>query len=71
MVSKNMCRAIAELHSIDITLGDLSSENIMIDAKRCQVKLIDFDLSHMFGETYTAAGNLDFVCEDLQRSIDE
>ena len=24
----------------------------------------------MFGETYTAAGNVDFVSEDLQRSID-
>ena len=25
----------------------------------------------MFGETYAAAGNQDFVCEDLRRSIDK
>ena len=35
IVSRNMCRAIAELHTIDITHGELSSENIMIYAKRC------------------------------------
>ncbi len=35
MIARNLCRAIAELHRIEITHGDLSSENIMIDAKRC------------------------------------
>jgi tRNA A-37 threonylcarbamoyl transferase component Bud32 len=35
MVARNICRALAELHSIEISHGDLSSENVMIDAKRC------------------------------------
>ncbi len=35
MVARNMCRSIAELHTLEIAHGDLSSENIMVDFKRC------------------------------------
>ncbi len=70
MVARNMCRAISELHSLEVAHGDLSSENVMVDVKRCKVKLIDFDLSHKFGEAYSAAGNPDFVCEDLMKKIE-
>ncbi len=34
------------------------------------MKLIDFDLSHKFGDSYSAAGNLDFISEDHSRKID-
>ena len=42
----------------------------MIDPKTCKVKLIDFDLSHKFGESYSAAGNPDFINEDILNKIE-
>jgi len=40
---------VAELHKIGIIHGDLSSENVMINPKTFDVKLIDFDLSNKVG----------------------
>ena len=44
-----MCRSVAELHTIGLIHGDLSSENVMVDQNTLEVKLIDFDLSHRIG----------------------
>ena len=52
-----ICRAISELHRIEISHCDLSTENIMIDAQRYKGILIDFDLSHKFGENSPASVN--------------
>ena len=43
LVARNLCRAVAELHSMQIIHGDLSSGNILIDPITSEVKLIDFD----------------------------
>ena len=49
LVAINMCRSVAELHTIGLIHGDLSSENVMVDSNTLEVKLIDFDLSHRIG----------------------
>jgi len=43
LMARNLCRAVAELHTLNIIHGDLSSGNIIVDTKTSEVRLIDFD----------------------------
>lgn len=61
MISRNLCRAVAELHTLNIVHGDLSTGNILIDSANSDVKLIDFDMTSIEGTSKIAAGNEDFV----------
>lgn len=45
-----MCRAVAELHAIEVVHGDLASENILIHPETLDVKIIDFDISSELGK---------------------
>ena len=49
--------------------GDLASENILIDAKSCDVKLIDYDLSQLEGVKVCGAGNIDFASPQIMEAI--
>ena len=61
LVARNLCKAVAELHALDIIHGDLASGNIIINSATSEAKLIDFDLTSYAGTTKIAAGNEDFV----------
>jgi serine/threonine protein kinase len=63
-----MCKAIAELHAIDIIHGDVNSNNIMVN-EELDVKLIDFDNSSYEGNIWLAAGNFDFCTERMRMDI--
>ena len=54
MIARNICTAVAEIHSMKMVHGDLSSENFMIHPENFDVKLIDFDCSKRFGEEHYA-----------------
>lgn len=43
IAAMNLCRAIAELHALNIVHGDISSGNVMINPITSDVKIIDFD----------------------------
>jgi serine/threonine protein kinase len=61
LLARNLCRAVAELHSIGLVHGDIASENVLIDSATWDVKLIDFDLTSKVGSSVSAAGNPDFI----------
>ena len=63
------CRAVAELHSMEVVHGDLNSENILIDDK-LDVKLIDFDNSSIEGSSVIAGGHPDFVTGEFLSKIE-
>jgi len=69
LIARNLCRAVAELHALDIIHGDLSSGNIIVKPATSEVKLIDFDQTSFAGTTKEAAGNEDFVNADLWKKI--
>lgn len=71
LICRNMCRAVAELHAVDIVHGDLASENIMIDPQTLTVKIIDFDLSSKVGSMVYAGGNEHFVDSEMNLAIKE
>ena len=47
-MARNCCRALAELHKINLVHGDISSENLLIcfNDEDLPVKIIDFDCTH-------------------------
>lgn len=63
--------AVAELHAIGIVHGDLSSENILLDPKCYDAKLIDFDIASREGEKVMASGNVDFASPTLLKAIEK
>ena len=69
MISRNLCRAVAEVHTLNIVHGDLSSGNVLIDSASSDVKLIDFDMTSIEGTSKIAAGNEDFVSSEFWSSI--
>lgn len=44
-IACNLTKAIEKLHALDIIHGDLHTENIMVNPKTGQVKLIDYGMS--------------------------
>jgi serine/threonine protein kinase len=69
LLSRNISRALAELHTIGVVHGDIATENILVDSKSLEVKLIDFDLSSKVGNMILAGGNPDFVTADMAKAI--
>ena len=60
LLARNCCRAIAELHQIKVSHGDVSSENILYN-NEYDVKLIDFDCAQFIDKNGTVGGNADFI----------
>ena len=71
LVARNLCRAVAELHSLNIIHGDLATGNIIVNSATSEVKLIDFDQTSYDGTTKPAAGNEDFVSAEMWKNIEE
>ena len=69
MISRNLCRAVAEMHTLNIVHVDLSSGNVLIDSASSDVKLSDFDMTSIEGTSKIAAGNIDFVSSEFWSSI--
>lgn len=69
-MARNIARALAELHAMHIVHGDVASENILINPRNFEVKLIDFDLSRHEDETMSASGNVDFISPDMRKALD-
>lgn len=69
LIAMNMCKGVAELHSMNIVHGDLASENILVNAKTSEIKIIDFDLANAEGTKIFAAGNCDFVSDEMNEAI--
>ena len=65
LVARNLCKAVAELHAIDIIHGDLASGNIIVNSATSETKLIDFDLTSYADTLKVTAGNEDFVNADF------
>lgn len=59
-IAINCCRAVAELHALDIIHGDLSCLNFMI-ADDQSAKLVGFDCAAKVGWKVRSACNFDFV----------
>jgi len=49
LLCRELCRAVAELHSMGIVHGDLSAINFMISRSSMSVKLVDFYMANMKG----------------------
>jgi len=49
LLCRELCRAVAELHSMGIVHGDLSARNFMISRRSMSVKLVDFYRAYMKG----------------------
>lgn len=69
LICRNICRAVAELHVIEVVHGDLASENILIDPVNFNVKIIDFDLASKTGSMIYAGGNEHFVDSEMNLAI--
>jgi len=42
LLCRELCKAVAELHSMDIVHGDISARNVMIHRISMKVKIVDF-----------------------------
>jgi serine/threonine protein kinase len=51
IVARSVTRAIELLHENDIVFGDLRDSNILYDASKARVVLVDFDWSGKDGES--------------------
>ena len=69
LMARNLCRAVAELHALNIVHGNLSSGNIIVDHKTSEVRLIDFDQTTYSGTTKIAGGSEDFVNKEFWKKI--
>lgn len=68
-VINNLCRAVMEIHKLHVVHNDLKLENILVDEKTLDVKIIDFE-SSSFEDIYNInnAGTIVYMCPLLLSS---
>ena len=69
MLARNLARGLAELHCVGIVHGDFATENILVKPGSFEVKIIDFDIASAEGRQISAAGNPDFISQEMTIAI--
>lgn len=66
--ARQFASAIGHMHSLGVVHRDLKMENVMLDAKQTQIKIVDFGLSNIFNQNIslqTHCGSPEYAAPEL------